>query len=62
MDQYSFLDCICMMGHQDIAMSYGAKNTSFLCFNKDRKLVYTGRSIDTPRNWKDHNHKILLMP
>jgi peroxiredoxin len=35
---------------QDIARAYGALRTPhFYVFDKDRKLVYTGRAIDTPR-------------
>ena len=61
MDQYSFPWVYLHDESQDIAMSYGALRTPhFYVFNKDRKLVYTGRSIDTPRNWKDHNHTDLI--
>ena len=36
---------------QGIATSYGALRTPhFYIFNKDRKLVYTGRGIDFPRD------------
>ncbi len=35
---------------QDVARAYGALRTPhFFVFNKDRKLVYTGRGIDNPR-------------
>ena len=34
---------------QDVAMAYGALRTPhFYVFNKDRELVYTGRSVDNP--------------
>jgi peroxiredoxin len=36
---------------QDIAMAYGALRTPhFYLFNQDRKLVYTGRGVDSPRD------------
>ncbi len=36
---------------QEIAMKYGALRTPhFFVFDEDRKLVYTGRSVDNPRN------------
>ena len=36
---------------QDVARAYGALRTPhFFVFNKERKLVYTGRSVDNPRN------------
>jgi peroxiredoxin len=36
---------------QEIAKAYGALRTPhFYVFNKERNLVYTGRSIDTPRD------------
>ncbi|MBN2591521.1 MAG: thioredoxin family protein [Sedimentisphaerales bacterium] len=35
---------------QDVARAYGALRTPhFFVFNQDRKLVYTGRGIDNPR-------------
>ena len=35
---------------QDVALAYGALRTPhFYVFDKDRKLVYTGRGIDNPR-------------
>ncbi len=35
-----------------MARAYGALRTPphFFVFNKERKLVYTGRSVDNPRN------------
>jgi peroxiredoxin len=36
---------------QEIALIYGALRTPhFYVFNKDRKLVYTGRGVDNPRD------------
>jgi peroxiredoxin len=36
---------------QQIAKAYGALRTPhFYVFNKDRKLVYTGRGVDSPRD------------
>jgi len=36
---------------QEIARSYGALRTPhFYLFNRDRKLVYTGRGVDSPRD------------
>ena len=36
--------------NQQIAMDYGALRTPhFYVFNKERKLVYTGRAVDNPR-------------
>ena len=35
---------------QDVALAYGALRTPhFYVFDKDRKLVYTGRGVDNPR-------------
>ena len=35
---------------QDVALAYGALRTPhFYVFDKDRKLVYTGRAVDKPR-------------
>ena len=46
---------------QEIALAYGALRTPhFYVFDKGRKLIYTGRSIDTPRNWPDHQTTELL--
>ena len=37
---------------QEIALKYGALRTPhFFVFDKDRKLVYTGRAIDFPRDY-----------
>ncbi len=36
---------------QDVARAYGALRTPhFYVFDRDRKLVYTGRGVDNPRN------------
>jgi len=36
---------------QDIALAYGAlKTPHFFVFGKDRKLLYTGRAVDQPRD------------
>jgi peroxiredoxin len=36
---------------QDLARAYGAlKTPHFFIFNKNRKLVYTGRGVDSPRD------------
>ena len=36
---------------QDVARAYGALRTPhFYVFDRDRRLVYTGRGVDTPRN------------
>lgn len=36
---------------QDIARKYGALRTPhFYIFDKERKLIYTGRGVDSPRN------------
>jgi peroxiredoxin len=39
---------------QEVALAYGALRTPhFYVFDESRKLVYTGRAIDQPRNWKE---------
>src|SRR2546423_676836 len=36
---------------QDVALAYGALRTPhFYVFDKDRRLVYTGRGVDSPRD------------
>ena len=36
---------------QDVARAYGALRTPhFYAFDKDRKLIYTGRGVDSPRD------------
>ena len=35
---------------QDVARAYGALRTPhFYVFDRSRKLIYTGRGVDTPR-------------
>jgi len=37
---------------QAVALAYGALRTPhFFLFDADRRLVYTGRAIDTPKDW-----------
>ena len=37
--------------NQEVAINYGALRTPhFYVFNEDRKLVYTGRAVDSPRD------------
>ena len=39
---------------QATALAYGALRTPhFYVFDTNRRLVYTGRAIDNPRNWSD---------
>ncbi|MAI20762.1 MAG: thioredoxin family protein [Kiritimatiellaceae bacterium] len=46
---------------QEVALAYGALRTPhFFVFNRDRELIYTGRSIDTPRHWPDHQQTDLI--
>ncbi len=41
--------------NQEIALKYGALRTPhFFVFNQERKLVYTGRAIDFPRDYTQH--------
>lgn len=36
---------------QEVALAYGALRTPhFFVFNKDRKLIYTGRAVDNPKD------------
>jgi hypothetical protein len=51
MDQYRFPWLYLHDDTQDIALKYGALRTPhFFVFNNDRKLVYTGRGLDNPRD------------
>jgi len=51
MDQYKFPWLYLHDATQDVARAYGALRTPhFYVFDKDRKLVYTGRGVDNPRN------------
>jgi len=50
MEQYDFPWLYLHDKTQDIARDYGAlKTPHFFIFNKERKLVYTGRGVDNPR-------------
>jgi peroxiredoxin len=51
MDQYKFPWKYLHDATQDVARAYGALRTPhFFVFDADRKLVYTGRGVDTPRD------------
>jgi len=51
MKQYDFPWLYLYDESQDIARAYGALRTPhFFVFNEDRKLVYTGRGVDNPRD------------
>jgi len=51
MDQYKFPWIYLYDDTQDTAREYGALRTPhFFVFDADRRLVYTGRSVDNPRN------------
>lgn len=51
MDQHKFPWLYLHDASQDIARAYGALRTPhFFVFDKDRKLVYTGRGVDSPRD------------
>lgn len=51
MKQYQFPWTYLHDESQEVAKAYGALRTPhFFVFDKDRKLVYTGRGIDTPRD------------
>jgi peroxiredoxin len=51
MEQYSFPWLYLHDESQDIARAYGALRTPhFFVFNQKRKLVYTGRGTDSPRD------------
>lgn len=50
MEQYKFPWTYLHDESQDVALAYGALRTPhFYVFDKDRKLVYTGRGINNPR-------------
>lgn len=50
MNQYNFPWVYLRDEDQNAAMAYGALRTPhFYVFDKDRKLVYTGRAVDQPR-------------
>ena len=51
MDQHKFPWKYLHDATQDVARAYGALRTPhFFVFDADRKLVYTGRAVDTPRD------------
>lgn len=51
MKQYDFPWLYLYDETQDIARAYGAlKTPHFFVFNEERKLVYTGRGVDNPRD------------
>jgi peroxiredoxin len=53
MGQYDFPWLYLYDESQDTARSYGAlKTPHFFVFNEERKLVYTGRGVDNPRESK----------
>ena len=50
MEQYDFSWLYLHDETQDVARTYGAlKTPHFFIFNEQRKLVYTGRGVDSPR-------------
>lgn len=59
MNEYKFPWTYLRDKSQDIARAYGALRTPhFYVFNKNRELLYTGRSVDSPRdmsNTTEHN-------
>lgn len=51
MDKYKFPWLYLHDASQDVARAYGALRTPhFYVFDEDRKLVYTGRGVDNPRD------------
>jgi peroxiredoxin len=51
MDEHHFPWVYTRDKSQEVALAYGALRTPhFFVFDKDRKLVYTGRGLDNPRN------------
>ena len=51
MEQYRFPWPYLHDQTQETALAYGALRTPhFYLFDRDRKLVYTGRALDNPRN------------
>ena len=51
MDEYKFPWLYLYDESQEIALAYGALRTPhFYIFDKDRKLVYIGRAVDSPRD------------
>ena len=51
MEEYNFPWLYLYDETQEVALAYGALRTPhFYVFDKERKLVYTGRAIDSPRD------------
>lgn len=51
MGEHKFPWVYCVDPTQEVARAYGALRTPhFYVFDKERKLVYTGRGVDNPRN------------
>ena len=51
MEEYGFPWLYLRDESQEVALAYGAMRTPhFYIFDKDRKLVYTGRGVDNPRD------------
>ncbi len=54
MEEYHFPWIYLHDESQQVALAYGALRTPhFYVFDSNRKLVYTGRAIDNPRNWEE---------
>jgi len=61
MEQHKFPWVYLYDESQDIAEAYGALRTPhFYVFDDERKLVYTGRAIDNPRDWAKSTTQELL--
>ena len=51
MAEHAFPWVYCHDHNQDVARAYGALRTPhFYVFDQDRKLIYTGRAVDSPRD------------
>lgn len=51
MEQYRFPWIYLRDENQSVALAYGAlKTPHFYVFDKERKLIYTGRAVDSPRD------------
>lgn len=51
MEQYKFPWVYLYDASQEVALAYGALRTPhFYVLNQERKLIYTGRSVDNPRD------------
>ncbi len=51
MDEYKFPWTYLHDATQDVAFAYGALRTPhYYVFDKERKLIYTGRAVDSPRD------------